>query len=282
MSFEDTESLDESSTFNNDIQSEQNNESVTNAESFTQKANSENISSLPVKDIDQEFYSDILEKLDIKRKDIQEKTITENTKKTEGNSNKNVLEIALSQDFDKIQKLIKAGLINSQQGQNLKKQVLKKAFDKLVQAEKIKRAGVQESRENNQIANPVNLKSTLDEFSQNNPNFFSSSGRQEVLNYLQSGGAGLELNELNKISNLIRTVEKSAIDRYLQKIAHEKTIRNSNENAKERLVANAQKSGVNNILPKSFTREQIGKMSPSEFNKYEASIMEALKKGQIR
>ena len=89
-------------------------------------------------------------------------------------------------------------------------------------------------------------------------------------------------DELSKISDIIRTVEKAAIDRYLQKVSHEKTLRDSNETAKQRLTANAQKSGFNGNFLRTFTREQIGKMSSAEFVKYESAIMEQLKKGLIR
>lgn len=242
----------------------------------------------------QELYYEILEKLDIaprqREEDIQEKSLQELLKKEEQLNKiknletsrvKNQIEKALSQDFDKIQKLAKAGLINSEQGQNLKKQVLKKAFDKLVQTEKAKRA-LSDIQNKKTESVPVDKNLIFEEFSKNNPDFFNSQGRQEVLNYLKSGDVILGKDDLNKISVIIRTVEKAAIDRYLQKAAHEKTLRNSNENAKQRLTANAQKSRFNGNISRSFTREQIGKMSGTEFAKYEAAIMEALKKGQIK
>jgi len=66
-------------------------------------------------------------------------------------------------------------------------------------------------------------------------------------------------------------------------VSHEKTLISSNEAAKQKLTANAQKTGFSDKnLSRTFTREQIGKMSSAEFAKYESSIMEQLKKGQIR
>lgn len=241
---------------------------------------------------DQNLYDEILEKLDIKKKEkteennqeIQEKLNKENylnkIKNLEVSQTKDHLEKVLSQDFIKIQKLVKEGLINSAQGQNLKKQVLKKAFDKLVQTEKIKRTLSTSIKQDIPIFNNEN--NGFEEFSKNNPDFFTSDGRKEVLNYLKSGNANLGKDELNNISMIIRTVEKAAIDRYLQKVAHEKTLKNSNESAKQRLTANAQKSSFSGNLSKTFTREQIGKMSGAEFAKYESAIMEQLKKGHIR
>lgn len=292
MNLDDAESLAENSSSYANDQNAQTPDNNINSESLSQKSTefdyTKNIDSQKLtKDFaHDELYNEILEKLDIKKKDnkqdSQKNFIKENFENLEKNQNKNNIEKSLSQDFDKIQKLVKAGLINSKQGQNLKKQVLKKAFDKLVQTEKIKRALLPQFSENRQIPKTVDSVQALEEFNKNSPDFFSSSGRQEVLDYLKSGGVSFGTDELNKISDLIRIVEKSAIDRYLQKAAHEKTLKSSNDNAKQRLTANAQKSGVSSNLSRTFTREQIGKMSGSEFNKYESSIMEALKKGLIK
>jgi hypothetical protein len=236
---------------------------------------------------EKEMYENILERLDIKRKekkqDVQENSVQDKlkNKNSDNSQQKTQLEKSLSQDFSKIQKLVKSGLINSAQGQNLKKEVLKKAFDKLVQTEKIKRALSSGSNPKKQ-GNSLNINNVLKSFSQNNSNFFNSNGRKEVLNYLKSGGVSLGGGELNKISDLVRLVEKAAIDKYLQKAAHEKVLRDSNESAKQKLTANAQKSGFSGNLTRSFTREQIGKMNGKEFAKYEPVIMEQLRKGLIK
>jgi len=242
-------------------------------------------------EIDQKLYDEVLEKLDIKSKeqsqDIQERPVQAKTDK-ENFLDKSQdfekaqvaaqVENALAQDFGKIQKLMQAGLINSVQGQNLKKEVLKKAFDKLVQTEKNRRTSTTAS----QSAQPVNKNEVFEEFSKSNPDFFTSDGRKEVLSYLKSEDVIVGKDELSKISNIIRTVEKAAIDRYLKKVTHEKTLRDSNEVAKQRLTANAQKSSSSANLSRTFTREQIGKMSSVEFAKYESVIMENLKKGLIK
>lgn len=251
------------------------------------------------KKIDDNLYDEILEKLDInpktKKQDDQEKPMQEKLNQETYLDKLNELdklqtkiqvEKAISQDFLKIQTLVKSGLINSVQGQNLKKQVLKKAFDMLVQTEKIKRNLPAAQKEGLQLSNNVNTsinkKEIFEEFSKNNPDFFTSSGRKEVLDYLKSNDVIIGRDELNKISDIIRIVEKGAIDRYLQKAAHEKTLRDSNEAAKQRLSANAQKSSLSGNLSRIFTREQIGKMNSAEFTKYESAIMEQLKKGLIR
>lgn len=248
-------------------------------------------------EIDQNLYDEILEKLDIKKKQdfnqaIQEDFLqansfaevgSENVKAPESFLQKAEVERELVQNFDKIQKFVQAGIIDSAQGQNLKSQVLKKVFDELVQAEKIKRAQFAvTSQKTYERASQASKAEVFDSFSNDNPDFLNSEGRKEVFGYLKSSNAVFSRDELNKISDIVRIVEKNAIDRYLSKAAHEKTLTDSNTSAKQKLFANAQKSvsGVN--FSRTFTREQIGKMSAAEFTKYETVIMEQLKKGRIK
>ena len=77
-------------------------------------------------------------------------------------------------------------------------------------------------------------------------------------------------------------MEQSAIDGYLQKQAHEKSINDENKAAKEKLRANAQNSNAADANAKVFTREQIGRMSGAEFARNEKAIMEQLRNGLIR
>lgn len=241
-------------------------------------------------DLDKTLHRDILEKLDIVKKDpindiandSEKEIYLKKVKDIEEFQLKAQVEKSMTQDIDKIQKLVKAGLISSAQGQNLKNQVLKNAFDKLVQSEKIKRK-ISTNTEKSDLQNKIIDKDKVfEDFSKSNPDFFNSEGRKEVLNYLKSDDILLNKDELNKISDIIRIVEKAAIDRYLQKASHEKNLKTSNENAKQRLTANAQKSNPSGKYSGTFTREQIGKMSGAEFAKYEKTIMEQLKKGVIR
>lgn len=237
--------------------------------------------------VDQKLYDEVLEKLDMKpRQDIQEKSMQESKQEAypdkfqemEKSQLKNMVESAIVQDFSRIQKLVQTGLINSVQGQNLRKQVLQRAFDKLVQTEKMKRNLSPALNQHSQF----NKHEVFEEFNKSNPDFFNSDGRKEVLEYLKTNDAIFGKEELNKISDIVRIVEKNAIDRYLKKAVHEKTLRDSNESAKQRLTANAQKSGSSGNLLRTFTREQIGKMTGAEFSKYESQIMDQLKKGLIR
>lgn len=247
-------------------------------------------------DVNEELYKEVLEKLDLKpienNQDIQEKSMQDQKKaeiflnqikNLEQAQMKKQMESAISKDFEKIQKLMKSGLINSAQGQNLQKQVLKKAFDKIVQTEKIKQnLFTALSQNKSSKATPIDENKEIDEFNGSDTEFFSSNGRQEVLNYLKSSKVNLGKDELNKISEIVKIVEKSAIDGYLKKLTYEKNLRESNESAKRKLTANAQKTGYSGNLSKTFTREQIGKMNSAEFTKYEPLIMEQLKKGLIK
>lgn len=280
-----------------DGQQAQNDESQAGTESFNEKsidagfvesANPDKVETKYSNDFDQELYDEVLEKFDIKKreknqdiqdKELQKKNVSENYQKLDKVQNAKQIEKVISQDIGKIQKLVNAGLINSAQGQNLKKLVLKNAFDKLVQAEKNKT----KTKSRNVLPNKSqNTNSVLEEFSSNNPDFFKVNGRKNVLDYLKAGNVQVGKDEINKISNIVREVEKAAIDRYLQKVSHEKILRDSNQVAKQRLTANAQKTGFNVNLSRPFTREQIGKMSSAEFTKYEPIIMEQLKKGFIK
>ena len=80
----------------------------------------------------------------------------------------------------------------------------------------------------------------------------------------------------------VEKLEKSAIEKYLQQQAHEKSLNDENEAAKQRLQANAQNQMFTDDNSRIFTREQIGKMSGAEFAKNEQAIMEQLRKGLIR
>lgn len=312
MNLEDTENSTESSSISSstaDIQESQTSDTEAKTEAkalpedtnFSNTENKSNMRNLQKSDADEKLHNEILEKLDVIKKQScnNPQDIQENNPQQKLNQKANLekspeaiqIENAISQDFNKIQTLVKSGLINSAQGQNLKKEVLKNAFDKLVQTEKIKRAlspalqqDLQTSLKTNNMpaSYQVDKNGVFEEFSKNNPNFFASEGRKEVLNYLKSDDVIIGKDELSKISNIIRIVEKAAIERYLENVAHEKTLKNSNESAKQKLTANAQKLSSSGNISRTFTREQIGKMSSKEFAKYESAIMEQLKKGQIR
>ncbi len=177
---------------------------------------------------------------------------------------------SISQDAARIQGLVNSGLLNPQQGQYYMSQLAKKSMERLAQE---------------QIPQAPNINSTsaLEDFSRENPNFFNTEGRGDILNYLQNSNFIVDKDEINLITQMVEKLEKSAVERYIKQQAHERTLNENNELAKRRLTANAQNtSSIGNNLSKVFTREQIGRMSGAEFTKNESLIMEQLRKGLIK
>lgn len=174
-------------------------------------------------------------------------------------------------DLTILSNLIRSGAINPVQGQHLISYVLNKAQEVV----------------NNQGAaqiqpNPGGMINGIADFEKENPDFFKLNGRGQVLDYLRNSNTTVDKDEVLQISKLIESLEKSAIDGYLQKQTHEKSLKDENQAAKEKLRANAQNSNAADSTTRVFTREQIGKMSGAEFAKNEKAIMEQLRKGLIR
>lgn len=181
-------------------------------------------------------------------------------------------------EIEKVQNCLNAGLINSLQAQNLIQLIMQKGRDGVQNCEfKTPQPQNLETQENE-----FDTKRAIIEFENENPDFFNQNGRLDVLNYVKSGCLEFDKGEFVQISKLIETVENAAVERYLKKAEYEAKMNKSNEMAKSRLNANAQKSGDTSSTPQIFTREQIGKMSGAEFTKNEKLIMEQLKKGLIR
>lgn len=181
------------------------------------------------------------------------------------------VEKAVKKDLDVIRSLMETGLVDRQQGQNLMTEVIENAYRSITKQNETQ-APVPNEAENETDG--------FAEFLASNPDFFNRSGRENVLTYLKNSNVNFDKDELLQISELIEAVEKSAVDRYLQKLEYGKTLNDENKIAKQRLTANAQNSNAadNNMV---FTRSQIGKMSGDEFAKYESLIMEQLRKGLI-
>lgn len=176
----------------------------------------------------------------------------------------------LKQDLINVQNLLNSGVIDRQQGQNLMNYFLRTAFENSTQmAEDFPKTTFDKN-------------SAFQEFEKENPKFFSGEGRSEILNYLKSDEIQFDKDELSKIAKIVEQVEKSAIDRYLKKVAHEENLEKSNNEAKSRLQANAQKSNGDGKNLQPFTREQLSKMTSAEFLKHEPLIMEQLRKGLIK
>lgn len=179
---------------------------------------------------------------------------------------------AVVNEIKEIENLVQSGQMTQEQGQNLMNYVLQKAYHDYTLSQ-------QPNVQPNQQPVAAQQSYAMPDVA---PEFFNRAGRLDVFDYLKSANMNFDEDEISKISSLVETIEKSAIERYLREQDHEKTLNSENESAKQRLRANAQNSvsSANNNLV--FTREQIGKMSGAEFAKHERAIMEQLRKGLIR
>lgn len=189
-------------------------------------------------------------------------------------NNQDYVKQIAANDLNKIQNLMKAGIITPAQGQSLVESVLKKAFNMMTQSGQ---NNVQPAQ--NQMQPQVAQDALSDEESMA---FFNQDGRNLVLDYLKKSNVTVDKDEVSQICKLVEQIEKTAVEKYLKQAAHDKTLNDENEAAKTRLRANAQNAGVSTGKNKVFTREQIGKMSGAEFAKNERIIMEQLRKGLIR
>lgn len=178
------------------------------------------------------------------------------------------VEKLVENDLNAIRALMGMGLIDREQGQNLMKQVIKNAYTNV-------------TTQQHDAAAQQPATDAFAEFAALNPDFFNQAGRSDVLTYLKNSPVNFDKDELLQISKLVEALEQNAVDRYLKKEEYGKTLNDENNIAKQRLTANAQSSNAsdNNRV---FTRAQIGKMSGDEFTKYEAAIMEQLRRGLIK
>lgn len=184
-----------------------------------------------------------------------------------------------AKDIQILQNLMRSGIINPVQGQHLINYVLNKAYQTIVTKNK---AAAPLQNQGIPAQTPQMPVSGIADFEKENPDFFKQNGRGQVLEYLKNSNAVVDKDELLRISQMVEMLENSAVDGYLQKQAHSKSLNDENEAAKKKLRANAQNSNSGEANTRIFTREQIGKMSGAEFAKNERIIMEQLRKGLIR
>ena len=167
---------------------------------------------------------------------------------------------------------MQSGIINPVQGQHLMNYILNKAQQVIGR----------QMQTTPQTVPTGGIIPGIEAFLRENPDFFSQNGRKQVLEYLKRSNTIADKDEIMQIAQIVEALEQSAIDGYLQKQAHEKSINDENKAAKEKLTANAQNSNAVDANARVFTREQIGRMSSAEFARNEKAIMEQLRKGLIR
>jgi len=185
------------------------------------------------------------------------------------------------EDVSKVEMLLKSGILNPKQGESLIQQIIKKGYDELQQVD-LKFDEKKDVQNEFQEEKQFDKKQAIIEFEKEKPDFFNLDGRLDVLNYIKSGILEFDKQELENISKIVEKLEQSAIERYIKQSEYEAKLKQTNDEAKSRLSANAQNAKDTSGKQIAFTREQIGKMSSSEFNKNEKLIMEQLKLGLIR
>ena len=205
----------------------------------------------------------------------EDKTLNQITQKIQE------IEHQAKEDVSKVEMLLKSGVLNPKQGESLIQQIIKKGYNELQQIDL-------KSDDNEDVQNKIQEEKRFDkkqaiiEFEKENPDFFNQEGRLDVFNYIKSGILEFDKQELEHISKLVEKIEQSAIERYIKQVEYEAKLKQTNDEAKSRLSANAQNAKDTSNKQIAFTREQIGKMSSSEFNKNEKLIMEQLRQGLIR
>lgn len=191
------------------------------------------------------------------------------------------LENTITKDAGIVQILMQRGIINQEKGRDLISHLANKlneisAFKNIDTIPQTKQVS-QPQEQNAASEAEVNY---LDIFTKENPDFFKGDGRNAVLDYIKN--LNMDKDEIDHVAKLVETLENSAVDSYMKKKAHEKSLNDENAIAKSRLTAYAQNTASGNDYDRIFTREDIGNMSGDEFNKNEKLIMEQVKKGLIK
>ena len=179
------------------------------------------------------------------------------------------VEKLVSKDLSAIRVLTSLGLISREQGQNLMKQVISNAYGDTNN----------EQHDSKEKVIPPTEQDAMAELIQSG--FFNKSGREDLLSYLKNSKVTFDKDELSKISQLVEILENEAINRYQKQLEYGKALNDENQIAKQRLTANAQNPNVADNI-RTFTRDEIGKMSTSDFARFEAQIMDQLRKGLIK
>jgi len=184
------------------------------------------------------------------------------------------LEMAIKSDVQRVVFLTQQGTINKTQGQALLTQLAKK----MDEINKCKNT-IGQINQPVQSVNPA-VQSPMDLFNAEKPGFFDGPGRADVLNYIKD--LDMDKDEISKIAQLVENLENLAVDGYLKKSAHEKSLNDENYAAKSKLTSYAQNTSGNSGIDRIFTREDIGRMSGEEFAKNEKLIMDQVKQGLIK
>ena len=189
------------------------------------------------------------------------------------------LEQAIANDVQNIKNLVQQGVISKEQGRNL---ILQLA-DKLNKMSANKNDNILEPQKQAVSDTSEEIPNTstnyLEIFVKDNPEFFKSEARNALFDYIKN--LSMDKDEIYQIVKLVELLENAAVDKYMKKIAHEKSLNDENAIAKKKLSAYAQDTNSSNNYDRIFTRGDLGAMDGDEFNKNETLIMEQVKKGLI-
>lgn len=183
------------------------------------------------------------------------------------------LEQAVATDAQRLQILMQQGTIDQSQGQYLMTQLARK-YNEINMCKNSFPSATPVQPQVPAALNPMDL------FNQENPGFFDKGTRGEVLNYIKD--LDMDKDEISKIAKIVEGLETSAVDGYLKKSAHEKSLNDENLAAKSKLTSYAQNASADTNLGRIFTRADIGNMTGEEFAKNEKLIMEQVKQGLIK
>lgn len=186
------------------------------------------------------------------------------------------LEQVIATDTLRLQNLLQQGVITKQQGQYLMAQLAKRANE----INMCKNSVPFPNQASSEPQTQINQMTPLESFKQENPDFFNAKSRGAVLDYIKN--YNLDKNEISQVAKLVEQLENSAVDSYLKKSAHEKSLNDENSAAKSKLNSYAQNTTGSSNMNRIFTREDIGKMSNDEFTKNEKLIMDQVKQGLIK
>ena len=187
------------------------------------------------------------------------------------------LEQAIATDTLRLQTMLQQGVITKQQGQYLMAQLAKRANEINMCKNSVPFPNQVQTQQPQVTQNQI---SPLETFTEQNPEFFNVGGRSAVLDYIKN--YNLDKDEISQVAKIVEQLENSAVDSYLKKSAHEKSLNDENSAAKSKLNAYAQNSTGNSNMNRIFTREDIGKMTSEEFTKNEKLIMDQVKQGLIK
>ncbi len=192
------------------------------------------------------------------------------------NQPSDVVKQAVANDLKTIAQMIAKGKLTPQQGAILKDKLLQKAFGSNTLPPRSNQPQMQAQAQEQVSVDPFG------EFEKTNPQFFSSDARNSVKSYMQQQFDSISPDELNKVVDLIKIIEEAAVSSFQQTKENESVLEKTNSEAKKRLLSSALNASKSVSGSKTFTREEIGKMSPDEFRENEPAIMEQLRKGQIK